>query len=79
MASYRIVIRRSAEEELMAVPFPFRRQINGLIFKLKKDPRPSAAERIAEGEHFRLRVDGWRVVYEVEDESLVVTIIAIVR
>ena len=77
MASYSIVIRASAVDELLATPFPFRRQINQRIFKLKADPRPADAELVLEGEHYRFLIGAWWIVYEVDDEKRVITIVAI--
>jgi mRNA-degrading endonuclease RelE of RelBE toxin-antitoxin system len=74
MASYRIVIRESAQAELIAVPFPFRRQLNQRITSLSKTPRRPDSERIGEGELFRLRAHGWVVIYEVADDAGLVTV-----
>jgi len=77
MASYSVVIREAAVEELLATPFPFRRQINQRIFKLKTDPRPPDAERILEDEHYRVLVAGWWILFHVNDPQGVLTIVAI--
>lgn len=79
MASYDAVITKDAEKELRTVPFPFRRQINIGLNKLKKDPRPKLCERIDEGENYRLRISGWRVVYVIDDEASTITIVAIMK
>lgn len=77
--SFRIEIVESAEAELLAVPFPFRRQINQRLSKLKKDPRPAGSERISEAEYFRLPAHGWFVLYEVIEDERIVRILAIRR
>lgn len=79
MPSYRVLIDVAAEEEFREVPFPFRRQINQRIVRLKEEPRPRDAERLSEEEKFRLRVHGWRILYEVDDEALAVTVRAVVK
>ena len=79
MGSFRIVVRRSAEAELHAVPFPLRRQINQCLMRLKEEPRPADAELVSEEEKYRLRVHGWRVLYEIDDARRLVTVWAVLK
>ncbi|HYV47191.1 MAG TPA: hypothetical protein VFA20_20170 [Myxococcaceae bacterium] len=76
MASFRVAIEAVAERDLRAVPFPFRRQINIQLNKLKDDPAPSGSEMVDEGV-MRLTVHGWYVLYDVDEEVGIVTILAI--
>lgn len=78
MGSFRISIQPSAEREFRAVPFPFRRQLNIHISKLKEDPAPPESELVDEGLR-RLRIHGWRVLYDVDPDASLVTILAITR
>lgn len=77
MASFSVVIRKSAVDELLAVPFPFRRQINARIFKLKATPRPVGAELVVEDERYRLQVAAWWLLYEIDDAAELITIVSI--
>ena len=79
MGSFKISLRRSAESELRAAPFPFRRQINQRIMRLKEEPRPADAELLSEEEKYRLRVHGWRVLYEIDDAKRHVTVWAVLK
>lgn len=76
MATFRILIGAEAKVEFLAVPFPFRRQINQRVQTLKADPRVGDAEAIAGSDRFRLDVAGWRILYEVDDTLREVTIVA---
>lgn len=76
MASYSVVIVEQAKTEFLSIPFPFRRQVNQRIGKLKADPRTEGAESIAGSNRFRMEVAGWRILYEVDDEKRVITIVA---
>lgn len=73
MASFRITILASAEDEIRNTPLPFRRQIVQAIHKLKHEPRPGNGEAVG-GDLWRIRVHGYRVVYEIDDAVAVVTI-----
>jgi mRNA-degrading endonuclease RelE of RelBE toxin-antitoxin system len=78
MASFRVEVEADAERDLRAVPFPFRRQINIQLNKLKSDPVPSGSQVVSE-RLMRLRVHGWRVLYDFDEDAGVVTILAITR
>ncbi|MBI5202093.1 MAG: hypothetical protein HY925_10945 [Elusimicrobia bacterium] len=79
MDSYRLVFARDAEAEFRRVPFPFRRQLNGRLHLLKREPRPSEAVRIAESESYWLPSGDWIVLYEVDDEQRRLTVFGVVR
>lgn len=74
MARFRVVIEKRAEAEFLAIPFPFRRRLNQLLFKLIENPRLPTSELIEEGS-FRIRAHGWVVLYEVDDERASITVL----
>lgn len=76
MAKYRIEIRERAEADFLTIPFPFRRQLNQRLRKLRTDPRSEDAEAVGESERYRLDVAGWRILYEVDDAERVVRIVS---
>lgn len=79
MASYKVLIKKSAAKELEEIPGKKdRERIVRRIEALSSNPRPSGVEKLAGvGEKYRIRQGNFRVVYEIEDEILVVTIIRI--
>ncbi len=77
MGSFKIAVLPSADKEFRTVPFPYRRQINQRIVRLKQDPRPPDCERLSEAERYRLFVHGWFILYEIDDQSRLVTIWAV--
>ena len=79
MARYSVLIAEDAKSEFLTIPFPFRRQINQRINKLKVDPRLEGAEAIAGSDRFRLEVAGWRILYEVDEGARLITIVAFRR
>lgn len=68
MALFEILISESAEDDFLQVPFPFRRQINQRIQKLKADPFPRGREAGELG-FFALEVFGWRILYGVDEPA----------
>ena len=76
MARYSVTIKRSAEAEFLAAPFPFRRQLNQKIYALKEEPRP-ADSQVVDGELRVVLVARWRLVYVVDDERSMITVLAV--
>lgn len=79
MASYRVEIKRSAAKELESISSKRDRQrIVAKIRSLAEDPRQFGAEKLAgRGDAYRVRQGNFRIVYEIEDRVLVVTVIRI--
>ena len=75
--SYSVYLTPRAVDDLREVPFPFRRQINQLFFKLKKNPRPPSVA-LAGDETCRLPAWSWIILYEVDESAKSITILAIV-
>ena len=76
--SYRIVVERAAEGFLRRRALPenagrIRQAIDGLA----EEPPPRSSLTLRERGSQRLRVDDYRVIYEVDDHSRTVTITAV--
>ena len=77
MASYRIEIKRSAVKELEAIPAKDRRRITTKIQALAGNPRPAGCEKLSGQDRYRIRQGNYRILYTIEDDVLVVTVIKI--
>ena len=77
MASYELLIKRSARKELEALPSKDRARIVTRIHTLAHNPRPSKCEKLSGQERYRIRQGDYRVLYEVDDGQLMVTIVKI--
>ncbi len=77
--AYRIEILPSAVRQLEALAGPARRSVVTAIAGLAVDPRPPGARRLSgipEGV-LRLRVGDHRVLYQVQDDRLVVLVVRV--
>jgi mRNA interferase RelE/StbE len=74
---YQVIIKRSAEKELEALPAQLRDRIIRKLLALEENPRPSGVKRLQGGDAFRLRVGDYRVLYAIEDQAQLITIYAI--
>lgn len=77
MASYRLLIKRSAVKELEALPRKEVRSVVRRIQALAGDSRPAGAEKLKGVELYRIRQGDYRVLYEVSDEAATITVIKV--
>jgi len=77
VASYRLLIKKSAAGELEAVPKKDRSRIAGKIQRLAAQPRPDGSEKLAGEGRYRIRQGSYRILYSIEDASMTVTVVRI--
>lgn len=79
MASYRVVIKRSAAKELQAIAGRKDRQrLVERIRALAENPRPMGAEKLSGvRDKYRIRQGNYRLLYEIEDDVLTVYVVKI--
>jgi len=75
MDSYSLVVKKSAERELRALPKVDLRRVTDRLRGLAQDPRPPGHEKLSSQEHYRVRQGDYRVVYAIDDDHYVVTIV----
>lgn len=74
MATYRLLIKPTAAEELEAVPLKDRRRIAARMRELADDPRSAGAEKLRGHDLFRIRQGDYRVVYAIDDHDRTATV-----
>jgi mRNA interferase RelE/StbE len=77
MASYKITIKRSAAKELEKIVLPDRKRIVEKILLLADDPRPLGCKKLSGQEKYRLWQGDYRVLYEIQDDILIITVVKI--
>ena len=77
MASYRVLLKRSAAKDLEALPVKDRRRVVRRIQGLASEPRPAGCEKLSGQEKFRLRQGDYRILYSVDDPEAEVTVVKI--
>jgi mRNA interferase RelE/StbE len=75
--TYQVLIKRSAEKELAALPAKTKERIEQRLLKLEGDPRPRGAKKLQGQESYRLRVGDYRVLYAVDDHARQVMVYAV--
>lgn len=79
MASYNVVIKKSAARELEDIAGKKDRQrIVARIRALSDDPRAAGVEKLSgNSEKYRVRQGNYRVIFGIEDEATLITIVKI--
>ena len=77
MGSYSLRIKRSAAKELAGLPTQDRARIVTRIQGLAHEPRPPGCERLSGQERYRIRQGDYRILYEINDDGLIVMIVKI--
>ena len=79
MASYKLVIKRSAAKEIESIDNKkVRKRVIGRIRELATNPRPQGCEKLS-GKHprYRVRQGSFRILYEINDEEVVVYVVKV--
>jgi len=77
VASYRLLIKPSAAKELERLPQKDRKRVVTRIRGLSGQPRPLGCEKLTGHDLFRVRQGKYRILYEVQDQALLVTVFKI--
>lgn len=77
MAGCSVVIKRSAAKEIERIPLRDRRRVIAKIRGLADDPRPVGCEKLSSEDKYRIRQGDYRILYEIADRELIVTVVKI--
>lgn len=77
MASYKVLIKRSAAKELEGLPSKIRSQVADRVAELGATPRPQGTEKLSGQEKYRIRQGDYRVLYSIDDTAQTVTVVKI--
>jgi mRNA interferase RelE/StbE len=77
MASYRLTFKKSVTKDFRLIPKDDVGRILKRIEALAHDPRPMGSEKLSGKERFRLRQGVYRIVYEIQDEDLVIVVVKV--
>lgn len=69
------------KRQLRAVPDRIKADVAQAILDLRSDPYPPTAEELRDqyAGIYKIKLDGWRVFYKVDESDRVVTVLAIKR
>ncbi len=77
MANYKLVFKKSVSKDLRPIPNQDVVRILQRMEQLQENPRPVDSEKLSGQERYRVRQGLYRIIYEVVDELLVVTVVKV--
>ena len=77
MANYEVEVKKSAAKEIADLPWKDIQRIVEKIQNLRSNPRPSGSEKLSGDDKYRIRQGTYRVLYEIDDVTLTVTVVKI--
>jgi len=77
MGRYRLLFKKSVAKDLRAIPKKDVQRILSRLATLADAPRPRGCEKLTDQERYRIRQGAYRIVYEIQDEALVVIIVKV--
>jgi mRNA interferase RelE/StbE len=75
MARYKLEFKASVAKDLRPIPKAEVARILQRIENLQDDPRPPGSEKLSGRERYRIRQGIYRIIYEVVDDHLIVTVV----
>jgi len=78
MGSYSVFFNTSSKKELRQISKPYLQPILLKIAALSEEPRPFGTKLLkGDNRYYRIRQGDYRIVYDVDDAVLTVTVVAI--
>jgi mRNA interferase RelE/StbE len=75
--AYSVGVERKAQKQIARLPATTQDRIEDALQALANDPRPRSSRRLRGREGLRLRVGDYRVIYEIDDDRQIVTILQV--
>lgn len=77
MAVYELIVRKSVSTDLRAIPKKDLERVLARIAALATEPRPPGCEKLSSLERYRLRQGRYRILYEIQEARLTVTVVKV--
>jgi mRNA interferase RelE/StbE len=75
MATYTVVVGKTATKELEKLPTPVVKKIVPAIVSLEENPSPKGCKKLQGFENlWRIRVGNYRIIYAIEDVIMLVDV-----
>ena len=77
MAKYRVLVKKTAADELGRIPKKELLRIIERIRLLEEKPRPFGCEKLSAQERYRIRQGNYRIVFSIDDDGRTVEVFKI--
>jgi mRNA interferase RelE/StbE len=79
MEKYELLFRKSVLKDLRKLPAKDVKMLWHAITLLREDPRPPQTQKLTAREQYRLRKGRYRILYEIEDTRLIITVVKVAQ
>lgn len=73
---YQVLIERYAMKQILKLDKKAIPVIKSAIAKLCDNPRPAGYKKLKGEDAFRIRIGDYRIIYEIDDEIILVTVVS---
>ncbi len=77
--AYRVDIYHKTQKQIVSLPRKTQIAVSEAINHLTDDPRPMGYRKLAGTGLFRVRVGRYRIIYNIDDDSHIVTIVKVAQ
>jgi mRNA interferase RelE/StbE len=77
MARFSLVFKKSVAKDLRDIPKKDVSRILKCFGALAEDPRATGCEKLSGHERYRVRQGAYRIIYEIQDDVLVVVVVKV--
>lgn len=74
---YAVFIERYAQKQIAKLDKKIIPVVKEAIAGLALNPRPNGYKKLKGEEAYRIRVGDYRVIYEIEDDKIIVTVVSV--
>lgn len=74
---YTVLIERYAQKQIMKLDKKLIPVIKAAIADLADNPRPHGYKKLKGEDAYRIRVGDYRVIYEIDDDIILVTVVSV--
>ena len=75
MSKYQVLVPAKIGKKLTEIPEPERLRIVGAIEILSENPSPPNAAKLSGVGGYRIRVGGYRIIYEIRQTELIILVV----
>jgi mRNA interferase RelE/StbE len=74
---FRVILPKSVQKEMGRLPDEIANRILARLSALETNPRPADVKKLKGRDAWRIRVDDYRVIYEIHDRVLQIIVITV--
>ena len=75
--TYKVVLAPLAARQIKKLPINVQDRVRAKLRDLADDPRPDGVKKLEPDTSYRIRAGSYRIIYKIEDDILLVTVVRV--